>query len=158
LADEEQRKARQRGEDDPKGRCWLGEKSGSSELVFERFSSADMPTSLGRFYGEAINQLRESSAVLSQDPESSALFALRLYPLSVERRALIGQFEYEEDYGNYVIKNAYEEEVERVEEEWRVGREKVKERLLEGIEERRRRAREEKDGEGITGTGKLIGP
>ncbi len=46
---------------------------------------------------------------------------------------------------------AYEEERDRVEEEWRKGRDRVRERLLEGVEERRRRAREEKDGEGISG-------
>ena len=40
------------------------------------------------------------------------------------------------------------EERERVEEEWKRGRERIRERMLEGIEERRRRAREEKDGEG----------
>ena len=49
------------------------------------------------------------------------------------------------------IQTAYEEERERVEDEWKKGREKIKERLLEGIEERRRRAREEKEGEGAAG-------
>lgn len=46
------------------------------------------------------------------------------------------------------VQTAYEEERERVEEEWRKGRDRIRERLLEGIEERRRRAREEKEGEG----------
>lgn len=46
---------------------------------------------------------------------------------------------------------AYDEERERVEEEWRRGRDRVRERLMEGIEERRRRAREEKEGEGTVG-------
>ena len=44
-----------------------------------------------------------------------------------------------------------EEKKERVEEEWRKGRERARERLNEGIEERRRRAREERDGEGMLG-------
>ena len=34
-----------------------------------------------------------------------------------------------------------------MEEEWRKGRERVRERFNDGIEERRRRAREEKDGD-----------
>lgn len=42
-----------------------------------------------------------------------------------------------------------------MEEEWKRGRERVRERLIEGIEDRRRRAREEKEGEGTTG-GKYI--
>ena len=47
---------------------------------------------------------------------------------------------------------AYDEEKnQRVGEEWRKGRERVRERLNEGIEERRRRAREERDGEGMLG-------
>ena len=50
-----------------------------------------------------------------------------------------------------IIDTAYEEERDRVEEEWRRGRDMIRKRLLEGIEERRRRAREEKDGEGNVG-------
>lgn len=46
---------------------------------------------------------------------------------------------------------AYEEEKRRVEDEWKRGRTRLRERLLEGIEERRRRAREEKEGEGTSG-------
>jgi hypothetical protein len=46
---------------------------------------------------------------------------------------------------------SYEEERQRVEDEWRQGRDRVRVRLLEGIEERRRRAREEKEGEGTVG-------
>jgi hypothetical protein len=50
-----------------------------------------------------------------------------------------------------MIDTAYEEERDRVEEEWKRGRDMIRKRLLEGIEERRRRAREEKDGEGNVG-------
>lgn len=50
-----------------------------------------------------------------------------------------------------IIETAYEEERNRVEEEWKRGRDMIRKRLLEGIEERRRRAREEKDGEGNVG-------
>ena len=76
---------------------------------------------------------------------------LRLYPLSLERSARLAQLASEEKYAHEAVNTAYEEESNRVEEEWRKGRDRVRERLLEGIEERRRRAREEKDGEGITG-------
>lgn len=50
-----------------------------------------------------------------------------------------------------ITETAYEEERDRVEEEWKRGRDMIRKRLLEGIEERRRRAREEKDGEGNVG-------
>jgi hypothetical protein len=46
---------------------------------------------------------------------------------------------------------AYEEEKMRVEDECRTGRMRVRERLLEGLEERRKKAREEKEGEGTNG-------
>ena len=76
---------------------------------------------------------------------------MRLYPLSLERSALLAQLASEEDNAHEAVRIAYEEERDRVEEEWKKGRDRVKERLLEGIEDRRRRAREEKDGEGVTG-------
>ena len=81
----------------------------------------------------------------------NGLFKLRLLPLSLERSALLAQFEAEERYAIECAQIAYDEERERVEEEWKKGRQRVRERLLEGIEERRRRAREEKDGEGTVG-------
>lgn len=57
----------------------------------------------------------------------------------------------QERYSLECVQMAYTEEQERVEDEWKKGREKIRERLLEGIEERRKRAREEKDGEGPGG-------
>jgi len=83
------------------------------------------------------------------------LFKLRLFPLSLERSAQLAQFEAEERYAIECAQIAYDEERERVEEEWKKGRQRVRERLLEGIEERRRRAREEKEGEGIFGDASL---
>lgn len=81
-------------------------------------------------------------------PSAAPLYALRLYPLSLERSALLAQYAVEEKHALEGVQLAYTEEQERVEEEWRRGHDKIKERLLEGIEERRRRAREEKEGEG----------
>jgi hypothetical protein len=73
--------------------------------------------------------------------------------MSLERSALLAQHAFEEKHSLESIQTAYEEERERVEEEWRKGRDRIRERLLEGIEERRRRAREEKEGEGtVNGT------
>jgi hypothetical protein len=76
---------------------------------------------------------------------------LRLLPLTFERSALLAQLETEEKHALDSAQTAYDEERERVEEEWRRGRDRVRERLMEGIEERRRRAREEKEGEGTVG-------
>ena len=76
---------------------------------------------------------------------------MRLYPISLERAAILAQLASEEENAHEGVRIAWEEERDRVEDEYRKGRDRVRERLLEGIEERRRRAREEKDGEGITG-------
>ena len=105
----------------------------------------------GRHYTESVSALHNTALILSTRPEVSAHFQLRLYPLSLERSALIAQFEAEERYAIDCAQVAYDEERERVEDEWKRGRDKVKERLLEGIEERRKRAREEKEGEGTIG-------
>lgn len=88
---------------------------------------------------------------LAARPETLPSYSLRLYPLSIERSALLSQLAVEERNSLESAEAAYELERERVEEEWKRGRDRIRERLLEGIEERRRRARDEKDGEGTVG-------
>ncbi|KIJ65188.1 hypothetical protein HYDPIDRAFT_111082 [Hydnomerulius pinastri MD-312] len=102
----------------------------------------------GRQFTENISALHSAAIQLASRPETHPLYNLRLYPLSLERSALLAQVAYEEKHNYAAIQTAYEDERERVEDEWRKGRDRVRERLLEGIEERRRRAREEKEGEG----------
>ena len=85
---------------------------------------------------------------LATHPELVPAYQLRLYPLSLERSSLLASLQHEEHHALDCVQQAYEEERERVEDEWKRGRERIKERLLEGIEERRRRAREDKEGEG----------
>ena len=104
-----------------------------------------------RQYTENISALQAAALQLATRPETSSAYMLRLYPLSLERSALLAQLAAEEEHAHEAVRIAYEEERDRVEDEWKKGRERVRERMLEGIEERRRRAREEKDGEGITG-------
>ncbi|KAG6865161.1 hypothetical protein C0991_004771 [Blastosporella zonata] len=105
----------------------------------------------GRHHHETITALHVMVGQLSTHPDNVPLYNLRLLPLTLERGALLAQAECEERHGLDCAQIAYDEERERVEEEWRKGRERVRERLLEGIEERRRRAREEKEGEGTSG-------
>lgn len=105
----------------------------------------------GRYFHDSISRLLGTSVQLSLRPETSSMYNLKLFPLSIERSAILAQYENEERYANECVQTAYEEERDRVEEEWKKGRDRVRERLLEGIEERRRKAREEKEGEGATG-------
>ncbi|OJA21198.1 hypothetical protein AZE42_01357 [Rhizopogon vesiculosus] len=102
----------------------------------------------GRHYTESISALHSTAIQLASRPETHPLYNLRLYPISLERSAMLAQYAFEENHALESVQTAYEEERERVEEEWRKGRDRIRERLLEGIEERRRRAREEKEGEG----------
>lgn len=105
----------------------------------------------GRRFAETVVGLHAISVELSIRPQDSTAYALRLYPITLERSALLAQLACEEMYALEGVRTAWEEERERIEDEWKKGQEKVRERLLEGIEERRRKAREEKDGEGILG-------
>jgi len=107
--------------------------------------------SSGRQYAENITALHSTANQLAQRPESVPMYMLRLYVLSLERSSIIAQLEVEEKHALDAVQTAYEEERERVEDEWKRGRDRVRERLVEGIEERRRRAREEKEGEGTVG-------
>ncbi|KAI0046526.1 hypothetical protein FA95DRAFT_1559986 [Auriscalpium vulgare] len=109
----------------------------------------------GRHYTEAIATLHSMSMQLAARPEALSAFSLRLYPLSIERSALLAQLAVEERNALDSADAAYETERERVEQEWKRGRDRIRERLLEGIEERRRRARDEKDGEGTVSDASL---
>ncbi|KAF8878876.1 hypothetical protein BD779DRAFT_1612984 [Infundibulicybe gibba] len=99
----------------------------------------------GRHFTESVSVLHSTSLQLATRPETHPLYNLRLLPLTID----------EEKYGVECAQTAYDEERERVEEEWKRGRDRVRERLMEGIEERRRRAREEKEGEGTLGDATL---
>ncbi|GBE86630.1 hypothetical protein SCP_0905090 [Sparassis crispa] len=109
---------------------------------------SDRRDDAGRHYAEIISELHSTSLQLSTRPETLPAYNLRLYPLTLERSALLASLVLQERHALDGVQTAYEEERERVEDEWKRGRERIRERLLEGIEERRRRAREEKDGEG----------
>ncbi|KAF7290913.1 hypothetical protein HMN09_01269800 [Mycena chlorophos] len=101
-----------------------------------------------RQYTETINTLQRTAAQLALKPESVPLYELRLLPLSIERSSLLVSIEHEQKHAVDCAVTAFEEERARVEEEYKRGRDRVRERLLEGIEERRKRARDDKDGEG----------
>jgi hypothetical protein len=109
----------------------------------------------GRHYAEAIQELNLLAYHLSTRPDTVPAYQLRLYPITLERSALLASLVMQERHSLDCVRTAYQEEQERVEDEWKKGRERIRERLLEGIEERRRRAREDKDGEGA-GAGSFI--
>ncbi|KAJ4480643.1 hypothetical protein C8J55DRAFT_69362 [Lentinula edodes] len=104
----------------------------------------------GRHYTENINVLVSTTASLSTNPSLVPSYNLRLLPFTISRSALLYQDELSESYSLSRAQTAFLEEQRKVEDEWKKGRDRVRERLLEGIEERRKRAREDKEGEGIS--------
>lgn len=104
-----------------------------------------------RHLSDSISTLAAAAHALATRPDSVGLYKLKLYPLSLERSAILNQLALEEENALVNIQLAYDEEREHVEEEWARGRERIREKLLEGIEERRRKARDDKEGEGIIG-------
>ena len=126
----------------------MSERRDEYVLLPHRFIFSAQDIARGRQFTETISALHSTAIQLASRPETHPFYNLRLYPISLERSALLAQYAFEENHALESVQTAYEEERERVEEEWRKGRDRIRERLLEGIEERRRRAREEKEGEG----------
>ncbi|ORX39331.1 hypothetical protein BD324DRAFT_619272 [Kockovaella imperatae] len=87
----------------------------------------------------------ENRAVNSQPPTSSQYY-LRLYPRTVERDALLESAEVDYQYKAGQAKRMYESERETIERQYWDARDQVRQRLLQAIEERRRKLREEKEG------------
>ncbi|WVR08971.1 hypothetical protein IAU60_006030 [Kwoniella sp. DSM 27419] len=87
----------------------------------------------------------ENRAVNAQPP-TSAKYLLRVYPLSIERDALLEAAEVEYQYKASQGKKMYESEREAIEAQYWDARDQVRQRLLAAVEDRRRRLREEKEG------------
>ncbi|WWC63887.1 uncharacterized protein I303_106492 [Kwoniella dejecticola CBS 10117] len=87
----------------------------------------------------------ENRAVNSQPP-TSAKYLLRVYPMAIERDALLEAAEIEYQYKAGQAKRMYESERESIEAQYWDARDQVRQRLLASIEERRRKLREEKEG------------
>lgn len=98
-------------------------------------------------YSESLASHQAAAHQLTLSPEYVPEYVLALYPISLERAAALHQLALDEEYSLECAQAAWEDESTRIEEEWKKGQEKVRDRMLEGIEERRKRAREDKDGE-----------
>ncbi|TFL05037.1 hypothetical protein BDV98DRAFT_580212 [Pterulicium gracile] len=112
----------------------------------------------GILYQESVRSYMVSSMHLASKPDLVPVYNLRLYPISLERSALLGQNQGDERHALENAQIAYEEERKMVEDEWKKGRDRLRARMLEGIEDRRRKAREEKDGEGTTAGSRYTRP
>lgn len=99
-------------------------------------------------YTSGLNSLAAVSRRLHQSPSTAPFYAIRLYPIALERAALLDAITFESQYALDSVQNLWRAEVNQVEEEFRKSKTRLRERIMEGLEERRRRAREEKEGDG----------
>lgn len=97
---------------------------------------------------ETRERLTVTNRILLANPSDSGEYALRLYPYSLERAALLSQIEHDEENGLESAQTMYDEEKTKIEDEWKKGKERIRERLLESLEERRKKAREEMASDG----------
>lgn len=64
----------------------------------------------------------------------------------------------EEDHSLLSTELVFEHEIKQIDDDFDKSRTRLRERVIEGLEERRRRAREEKEGEGVVSVGKSRWP
>lgn len=88
------------------------------------------------------------SRILLANPSDSTDYALTLYTHSLERAAMLSEIEMREEWALESARTTWDEERSKAEEEWKKGKERLRERLLEGLEERRKKAREEMASDG----------
>jgi hypothetical protein len=103
---------------------------------------------VNRIYEDLYKDLTNRNALLSKDPSSSRPLDLPLYLLNLERDALLSSIEMHWEYRHSSLIHLHALERQRIEDDHRKGRELVRQRLLDGVEERRRKIREDKESVG----------
>jgi len=129
--------------------------SSSSPLRALRTPRADLSAlflSLSlRMYIETHTHLSHLASSLLPLPPTSQSYLLSLYSLTLERDALLSQISFHHEYRLDSSRKLFELERAKLEDDYRKAREGVKQMLLDKVEERRKRLREEKDGGDILG-------
>lgn len=106
-----------------------------------------------RITAASLQALTHLAHQLHQNPAETPGYVLRLYPIALERAALLHAIHYEEDFELNTTEMLFNHEMKQIEDDFDKSRTRLRERVLEGLEERRRRAREEKEGEGVVSVG-----
>lgn len=96
---------------------------------------------------DSLTQLQASHiALLAVGHPTHPDYLFRLHELSIQRDIELSHIKQEADYRRTVAQRLYDQEVERIEDEYELAKRGVKEKLLEACEERIKKLREEKDG------------
>lgn len=106
---------------------------------------------LFRMYIETHTSLSHLASSLLPIPPTSTSYLLSLYTLTLERDALLSQIDLHHEYRLHSSRRIFELERERLEDEYRRAREGVRNVLLDRVEERKRRLREERESGDVLG-------
>lgn len=102
-------------------------------------------------YIDTHHSLSQLASSLLPLPPTSQSYLLSLYTLTLERDALLSQAELHADYRLQSCERQFELEKEQLDTEYQKARNGVKATLLDRIEERRRRCRDERDALDVVG-------
>lgn len=86
--------------------------------------------------------------LISSDPSSCRALDIPLYLLNLERDALLASIDTHWEYRHNTLHHLHSLERQKIEDDFKKGRELVRQRLLDGVEERRRKIREDKESTG----------
>jgi len=99
-------------------------------------------------YNEAITGVMNYGHQLARDPSHAPALQVPLYMLDLQRDATLESIDIHWRYRLESTHRLYELERQKIEDEFKRGREAVRQRLLDQVEERRRKIKEEKDSTG----------
>lgn len=109
-----------------------------------------------RMYIETHTNLSHLASSLLPLPPTSQSYLLSLYTLTLERDALLSQISHHHEYRVDSSRKLFDLERDKLEDDYRKARDGVRQMLLDKVDERRKRLREEKDGGDVMGQSTLL--
>ncbi|KAJ9124925.1 hypothetical protein QFC24_002854 [Naganishia onofrii] len=98
-----------------------------------------------QIYSDLTTDLNLKNQALLRDPSTSVSLQAPMYMLSLERDAWLDSIDTQYEYKLSSARKLYQVERQKIEDEYKKSRDLVRQRLLDGLEERRRKIREDKE-------------
>ncbi|KAJ9095622.1 hypothetical protein QFC21_005493 [Naganishia friedmannii] len=98
-----------------------------------------------QIYSDITTDLNLKNQALLRDPSTSVSLQAPMYMLSLERDAWLDSIDTQYEYKLSSARKLYQVERQKIEDEYKKSRDLVRQRLLDGLEERRRKIREDKE-------------
>ncbi|KAJ9110028.1 hypothetical protein QFC20_003102 [Naganishia adeliensis] len=106
---------------------------------------AEKIQSFQQMYTEQTTELALKNQALLRDPSTSVALQAPMYMVSLERDAWLDSIDTQYEYRLESARKLYQVERQKIQDEYKKSRELVRQRLLDGLEERRRKIREDKE-------------